>query len=1601
MMDVTPPTDDHLWYMEHQDAAIAKHLADAVSVCSFRDGAVSLNAAYQLYPDSPDSTDSTDTRSSSSSKSKNMSDSPLARYTTALDADRNTLFQLGLVLPQRWVRTLVDTVRTDPDHPGWNLLVGMRVAPLPDCIYKISVFMFSNGLWDVVQDPDFVWEPGSLRLRLDSARFGAACALHASGSGGATPHQFPIFVLGFTRVDMGQLPAEHTFTLDTLQLQKVDAAADALETTRSRSSNPVAAAAACRPAQVLASIRDSHQLRQPFAILTKDRFAGVCQPGQSHAILQFSVQGRCQNVRSLVVRFQPVVFASHSTSTTETCPTVYTACVDDGGGSFACSVNHLFCIDVDSIEVTFSLPGSSTTADDFRLEITHLKLVPTPIQTQITRLYHENETESVGFHTIDHIQKDVRELREIAAVIQKKPGPEGPVGKRGVKGERGEPMRFEELDAPQKEELRGKRGVPGPRGKPMVFEDLTEAQQAMLEGTPGKKGDRGKAGDTGHAGPRGEALVFGELSETQREMLRGERGVQGFRGDALTFEELTDAQKRVLLGDKGDRGHKGDTGEHGERGRVGSTGPNGAEGKQGPRGLPGVPGAKGDRGELGESGTNGAHGHPAVIKSSFLSVDLLEDYVRKSPHLIPNTYYIIDHPNDEHDHGKLFAYTGELDIELVVCCSYVENIQAVLEEYHAVIRTTVQTDHDEWKMTLTVHSADIGVYHIRRGLENSITQSGYLVKSSVITEDALQPVGKLCGVHGSKGDAGERGAAGRSMLGLRLDFIGSEATRLKLHQPEPNSIFLQVQASKNHEAGFYLYEEANSAWKLLHGVDVSSSFLQWMAQYVDNPHQESIPLVLSMFATTQKQMEGHYNNVRHDLQEYRNTNEKWKKYQFEHWKSMGNSQYQQFNTQLSEHGNLMESVVQQVNGLSEKATTKDELGLLRKLMEKQHEKLSRQYTSARDALSEYTERQTVDKSVFEHDQESVQSKLRDLDMSTLKMLKIVQYLKNAPWSKAIKDVRHEIGQHALVQADFYTQQEKQNKDVRHHIDHDFPEATKHQQSDMHQLVDRVSAGALAVERQFAEWGDQYDRRLLAQSAEHADAVAQLQKKLHVTLEQSKIELVASTAKRQYTLKQETLDKHNEICELFFVHEQDTKKMHHTMTKRVETVDAKTEAALKKHALVFETTLTHTAAELQAAFDKRLDHVATESGAKLLQTAGVLHQERTDSDTKHAAAFRDWDTRLTEAAAGATAMDERWAAAFDDQSQTAAAALTKQVERCRADMAKQVRDTDAQAQDKLLAMQAELKQQHTQHTYDAKGAAKRMADGEARVHDDVERKLSTAKTHTDERCREIDQKFSNAIQSLTSDAQGVDARCSAVDYTLKARMESVEEHIQQLFAEGQQQCETLVDKNKKDSHSALETLREDLVGQHQQLHLALSGQQKRADANVADKLQLQADHLHRVDAAVLEAKRCRETLQQGLNQQAHTQLQLSDTLRKDVQHNVLEMCTQLKHEQDALQKQLHDTKRELLSVIEHHQSEHRTASEQKHTDLHAHVTRAHTDQTDHVTKQLHQIRQIVQGLCGHVDSFAKEEAGHRQQHEHKLQQVVLLLEKTFADMTAEQ
>lgn len=1572
-------TDDvsHQWSEIHLDKTTSKTLSNATTISAYDRGVVMLNKAYRTELCEDTSTEAV-----------------RVAYTNTVDHDANTLFQYGYVLPSAWIQTILHTTETQPHHDGWCVQLKQSVDVAPDCVYKMCLYLFSDGMWEVVQDDDFIWDSSiDLPMVVDGARLCTACSVHKNNkhkkSNNKKKQHTPVFVLGFNRVDMGQLPVSHTMTLHSMILNIVD------KSTQEVARQHISKLEKIPRTHILTSICSSEQLNQPIAILNSDTVDSVRMENQTHGILQCSIHGCYQNVSRVELKLQPRCVSQQPLA-----PTLYTTVLSESDHTFSCSFNHLFNTTVNSIEIYVVVSYVDSDMDAMQIDIVDLQLVPVAMQPSVTKLYDEDAGESVGFQTIESLKQDVHELRNITNVIHKSDGPTGPTGKRGAKGERGEAMRFEDLTDIQKEALRGLRGIQGPRGKAMVFDDLTTEQRVLLKGEKGARGESGQNGAVGPQGAMGRGFTFNDFTEGQLEIIRGERGLKGDKGDVLTFEELSDAQKQVLRGEKGERGHKGDAGERGERGRVGPTGPIGHEGKQGPRGLPGVPGAKGEKGESGEVGINGKHGRPAVIKTSFLSVELLRDYIQKSLHLVPNTYYIIDHPTDEQDHGKMFVYTGEMDIELTVCCSYVENIHAVLEEYQATIRTTVQTDRDEWKVLLSLQSDDISVYHLRRGMENSISQSGYLVKETIVTEDAIQHIGKLCGVQGSQGERGEQGNSGTSMLGMRLDFIGTEATRMKIHEPEPNSIFLQVQASKTHEAGFYIFSEVSHSWTLLHGIDVSNSFQQWMTQFVDNPHQESIPLVLSMFSTTQKQMEGHYHSVRNELQDYRNTNEKWKKYQFEHWKSMGNSQYQQFNTQLSEQSQMMESVVQQVNSIADKSTNKDEFSVFRKHNDKQNDKLERQYKSVKESLTEYTERQTVDKSVFEQEQEAVQSKLRDLDMSTLKMLKIIQFLKNAPWSKSIKLLKHEHDQQALLHSNFVVQQEKRNKETTHYIERECPELLKAFQNELHKLSDQLTTNGVTTDRKFAEWSDQYDRRLLSQSTDQADNVLNVEKKIQTTLEKIKIEITSAVAKKQFSVKHEILEKCNELREHVYTHEQDNKKMSQTIVKRLEASETRFESALKKQAQNNDTNLQQASSTLHILFDKKLETNEKATSNKLLQTFDVLQNERKESEEQYTNTLNELQSQLTTTTVDLSTHSEKLHAKLDDQRQKLMTTLTAQVDRCQTELHKQIRDSETQSNESIATLHNEIRQQHTQHLYDIKGTTKKIVDVETRVCDDLERKVSSSKTYTDERSREMDQKYSNALQSLTNDTQSIDAKCSAIDYTLKARMESVEEHIQQLFAEGQQQCESMVDKNKKNTLASLEALREDLVKQQQHLQSTVLAQHKRVESHNQDQFKMHQEHLDKVDGSLLEHKRAREVIQHNQSKLHATTVQSIDDVRKEMQQQMQEMYHKMQHDYDRLFSQLQETKRELLSNTQDKYSELKTNVQQKQLETTENMQQQQIQQSKQTKQQLVSIRTLVEGICKHMETFTQEEQAHRKQHENKLTNVVSVLEKTFAEIVAE-
>ena len=1536
-------------------------------------------------------------------------------------------FAFGFAVPTTWLPHQLHR----PDSGRGDLVFACTLGcdDAPDCVYRCGLFAHVGGggggrdgtptgrdAWEVVCDgPE--WTAGELTMPVPTAAVAAVYAAHRNRTLvlAGKPVADPAFVVGFTRVEFGQPPGAHTLHLDALSLALGGESHD----------GGTAGSGAHQVTTVLTAIRSREQLAQPVAVLTETALAPYVGLGADHPVaVDFLLRGTCTGVTQLDAVFQPTNYP----------PTVLPVLV--ANGTFAVAGRPVFPSTVTVIELRLQVRTEADAGPDvgtdegtdavapFAIDITDLQATPSAAWAQggggggdrsfggvVSAGDGPSLHDAIDFGTIAQLKQKVEQLADVTQALDKAQGPVGPLGKRGPKGERGEPLRFEDLSSDQQEAVRGKRGPAGPRGKPMVFEDLTGEQRGLLKGEKGNTGDTGRVGDRGARGHAGKCFAFDDLTDVQRALLKGQRGEKGDRGDALAFEDLSDGQKQLLKGQRGEKGHAGDLGERGDRGRVGPIGPVGAEGKQGPRGLPGIPGAKGDKGHSGQGGRDGTHGRAAVIKTAFASAELLRDFVTKSLHLTPNTYYLIDQPDHvgsddaggggdgdvdvDGGHGTLYAYTGELDLELVVGCTYVDNLKGVFDEFQTLLRAQVQTDADEWRVSVTVRSNDVGVYHLRRGLENSIVQSGYAVKESTVTDDALQVVGRLCGVRGHSGVQGAQGAPGQSMLGMRLDYVGTEATRLKLRAPEPNTVFLQVQPSKSSVAGFYMHD--GSQWRLLHGVDVADSFLQWMAAFVDNPNQESIPLVLSMFATTKKQMDGNVLGVRQELSEYRSTNEKWKKFQFEHWKSMGNSQYQQFNTQLSEQAQQQESLVQQVQGVTEKAVGREELAQLRKLVEKQVEHVERQCKGVKRSVADFTDRQTVDKHVFEQEQESVQSKLRDVDASMLKMLKIIQYLKTAPWTKPAKQLRQDLDQLALEHTTHRAEQTKRNREVQAYLDKEFPEALKGVQAEVGAVLEKLASSDVALDRKFVDWGDTYDKRLLGVITDGTDATMRVQKELLAHADKTRAEVVAQLTSKLYVLKQEVLESTNELREGAHQHEHDTKRALRTTEKRVDEVEATCEAAIKKQHAQHDATWKEACDGLRARIDLVVDKTTKDTDRKLLQTVDALQQERRETGAKQAEQAKDLAAALTETKTDLLTTDERWAERFEDQRQKHTALVDHHVERLRAELLKHAQEHATAAAEQVQEAAKDGKQRYAQLAYELKAACKRVTDVDAKLQEDVDRQTSAARTHADERSRELDQKYSNAVQGLTNDVQGVEAKCNNVDYMLKARLESVEEHIQQLYTEGQQQCETMVDKNKKETVQTIEAMRNDVVGQQQKAGKTVAEQMRRYETSYHEKHQAHADHLERLDGAVAALRKTDEAHQAQWTRAHEQQAVAMQALRTDLQESVREVVLQMERNKDEAARELQEAKRDVLAQLHSKHDDVATKGAEAQQELEERVRRQYETRSRDTEGQLKQLRTVLEDMCAHVDGFTAKESAQRQVHEQRLQQVVGLLEKTFAEM----
>lgn len=138
-------------------------------------------------------------------------------------------------------------------------------------------------------------------------------------------------------------------------------------------------------------------------------------------------------------------------------------------------------------------------------------------------------------------------------------GPQGPAGPKGEQGPKGEDgfIKFEELTAEQREQLRGPQGIQGERGPQGEVGPIGPAGPQGIQGIQGEKGQDGAVGPQGPAGADG---AQGEVGP------RGEQGPQG------------------------ETGPQGPIGPQGEVGPMGPAGKDGADGAQGPQGEPGPSG---------------------------------------------------------------------------------------------------------------------------------------------------------------------------------------------------------------------------------------------------------------------------------------------------------------------------------------------------------------------------------------------------------------------------------------------------------------------------------------------------------------------------------------------------------------------------------------------------------------------------------------------------------------------------------------------------------------------------------------------------------------------------------------------------------------------------------------------------------------------------------------------------------------------------------------------------------------------------------------------------------------------------------------------------
>jgi hypothetical protein len=1595
-------------------------------------------------------------------------------------------------------------------------------------------------------------------------------------------------LVGFTRNDFGTI-FEHQICMKSLKI---------MHTAHSTLVHSPQNEAASFSGTVIAKyLKTKEDAREPVAIVPKDTLA-ACEwwggvTDKSHIVLHVELSGTCATaIRRLDLQLCCV-------GNKTTFPHVFPICLEedgDHGGKclFSISASPIFS-GVPSIEqISIFVKPVFSTKSEYECDVSIDTLRFTPnimLSAENAMLTTHAAVAGVPFNDLDthtgtlsKMQQKMERLEGTVGGIKQQKGPVGDTGKRGARGDRGEPMRFTDLTEANKTELRGLRGAVGPRGEGLAFDALTDEQKHELTGPVGPRGETGERGEQGTKGERGQAFLFKHFTNEQLELVRGERGVPGDRGACLTFEQLREAEKESLRGERGVRGETGVQGERGEVGRIGPTGPKGGDGKTGPRGLPGIPGTKGGAGSRGKAGIDGSDGQCASICGTFASIELMEEYLQKARQIQSNSYYIID--NEEGDeHGTLAAYTGCLTFDLLIGCTYVENLLPLFEKHKASIRARVLHSEDMWNVSVDISSDDEGVHALKHALESSIQQSGYEVHSSAVTTSAIRPVGKLCGQRGYQGAPGQTGSPGTSMMGLRLDYIGDEVARLKA-KPENRAIFLQVTVSKTSEAGFYLYDSHANRWSLLHGVSIDDEFTKWMANFLENPHQDSVPIALSMFSTSQKHMDAQYNIIKHELSEYRTANDKWKAHQFEHWKTMGNSQYQQVIMQLNEQKQELENASLQLSHVSDNTIIKEEMNQLRKLYDAQYQKLETGFRAIKDKVSSSAapdgQQPAVDRAEFDAEIEKTNTKLGEFDLSLVKMIKVMAFLKSSPWNKTTRSIRQDVdkmvmdqeSRRAALEKDLASKidtqaitmrdtaedvhvmqtkhgqlcdavtkqseefvqhvakQKKQSQRFEYHIERDFPETVArwredldsavsrdaviqqkisdtHNKIDLHTeqndkaasekvhrlrleltgALDKMRSTTQTQKERTEEIAPRFEKKLANQREEIEDAIEGASTEAASKLDKVKSELQLATdraseimpraekmiqsvsvdfsdkltrlmhdgnarsdtlrselmgayTKENYLIRQEMLDADNDVRQSVSQQEQDIKSIQRAIEKQLQDVDLQTISHCKKNASqcssyakevggelksrcdatdsrigTNEKKVYELAAELSsfverykaqcataedqtsARFESSLAKMSQDTDRKVIKAAELMQGEWQTLEKKVAEQFVDINRFAAEIKNDLHVTDEKWASATDAQQAKAAAETAHQLSRLRAEMQKATHGAECKLGDCQAEWKDSAKQLSDNWQYENKQLAQRLADTEHKITTNIDHRITTTITNTDGKLRELDQRQSNAVQSANDDIHNIDNKCSTMEYMLKARLTSIEEHVQQLFADGQQMCESTVTKNKEEILRTFEKMRTDLMQYQKKTCQNMADQMLRNDEQATErqsKTMTELQAMHKQQRTMVERNAMFES---RLLEKQKTDADVVAQFRKDYQHTVDTHRGIMRSNQGDIEGKLHkatsDLRNDALRAID----ERAKRLEASQGESEKRIDKQLQAMSSSFAATTSALKRGIDEVLGIVKAASGRQAEYRQAHDERMRSIMAMTSSLHAELTA--